>query len=716
MDTKKLLAKMSLRDKLAQLTQLNAVFFTADSRADATGPLQEVNIGREDVVGVGSTLNFKGADTMKNIQTKAIEQDPNKIPLLFMMDVIHGFRTIYPVPLGLAASFSPELVRECCSMAAKEASLGGVQVTFAPMADLARDARWGRCMETTGEDPYLNCRYAAAAVEGFQGDLGKNKLAACVKHYAAYGGAEAGRDYNTVDMSERTLREYYLPAYKAAADAGVEMVMTSFNVFDGVPASGNAKLVDGILRKEWGFDKVIISDYNAFREMMIHGVADSEEEAAYRAINAGNDVEMMSACYYHCMEKLIESGRVRIEQIDKAVLRLLELKDKLGVFDNPYSDADEEECKRVWLCDEHRALSRRAAEESAVLLKNNGVLPFSDSVKKVAVIGPFGSTGDIMGFWRCNGQADDTVTVLEGVKNLLKTAEVEYALGVDGALDATDESGIAKAVEIAKRADAVILTLGEPQDDSGEGNSKLNLELADVQYKLLDEVLKVNKNTAVLLFNGRPLAIKRLHDTAPAILDIWQPGTEGGSAAANLLFGKVVPSGKITMSFPFATGQCPVYYNHYNTGRPVKEDGKRVKYHSTYIDGQNAPLYPFGYGLSYTEFEYSPVTLSAQTLKEGSKITASVTVKNAGKIAGKETVQLYIRDLIGSVVRPVKELKGFEKIELKAGESKKVEFTITPDMLAFYDIDLVKRAEKGEFTVFIGGSSAVESGVNFKFV
>ncbi|MFR5061608.1 MAG: glycoside hydrolase family 3 N-terminal domain-containing protein [Christensenellales bacterium] len=707
MDLNKLLKKMSLKEKLMQLTQLNAVFFKKDAGAEATGPMADLGLKPDDLTGIGSTLNFSGADTMKDIQKRHIAGDKNGVPMLFMMDVVHGYRTIYPIPLGIGASFEPDLMRECCAMAAKEAAAGGVQVTFGPMVDLVRDARWGRVMETTGEDPYLNCRFAKAQVEGFQGGLENGKIAACVKHYAAYGGAEAGRDYNTVDMSERQLREYYLPAYKAAVDAGVKMVMTSFNILDGVPASSNKKLVDGILRKEWGFDGVVISDYNAFGEMLTHGVAEDGKQAAYLAMNAGNDVEMMSVTYLKNMEKLVDEGRISMRQIDGAVMRLLKLKQELGMFENPYREADAERAAEIELCAAHRDTARRAAEQSAVLLKNDGVLPFSSDVKKVAVIGPFGNTGDIIGFWSCDGRAEDTVTVLDGVKKLLPDATVKYVKGVSGALDATDCSGVRAAARLAAASDAVILTLGEPQGDSGEGNSKLNLELPDIQYKLLDAVLKANKNTAVLLFSGRPLAVKRLADTAPAILEMWQPGTEGGSAAANLVFGKVVPSGKLPMTFPASTGQCPVYYNHYSTGRPraLSKDNVRVAYTSSYIDGPNRPLYPFGFGLSYASFEYSGLALSAEKLVSGGKIVASVKVRNSGRVAAAETVQLYVRDNVGSVVRPVKELKGFRKITLDAGEEKEVSFDITEDMLAFYNADLEKKAEKGAFTVFIGGDS-----------
>ena len=512
-------------------------------------------------------------------------------------------------------------------------------------------------------------------------------------------------------MSERTLREYYLPSYKAAVDAGCEMVMTSFNVLDGMPSSGNEKLVKSILREEWGFDGVVISDYFAFGELVTHGVAEDMKEAARLAMNATSDVEMMSAAYIHNIEALIEEGKITTEQVDKALERFLRLKEKAGLFDE-LKDAD----RSVILSPEHRRIARIAAEKSAVLLKNDGVLPFDKNVKKVAVIGPFGDTGNIMGFWRCYGNAADSVPLTAGVKNLLPSAEVGYAEGVNGDLDAVaDETEIAKAAALAAKSDVVILTLGEPQGDSGEGNSKLNLELPAAQYALLDAVVKANKNTVVALFNGRPLAIKRLIDSSPAVLDVWQTGTEGGNAIARLAFGEVSPEGRLPMTFPAATGQCPIYYNHYNTGRPCDSD-KRVPYCSSYIDGPTKPLFPFGFGLTYSEFEYSGLALSTETLAANGEITASVKVKNVGSRTATETVQLYIRDVVGSVVRPVKELKGFRKVTLAPDEETTVSFRITENDLAFYNAALVRAAEPGEFRVFIGKDSSVADSLSFRLV
>lgn len=719
MEIEKILEEMSLKEKLQQLTQLSGVFFNKEDATKATGPKNEVGIVDKDLEGLGSVLNFKGADVVRRIQKTHLENDRNKIPMLFMMDVVHGCRTIYPIPLAMGATFNPELMRECAAMAARESKAMGIDVTFAPMVDLVRDARWGRVMESTGEDVYLNGLFAAAQVQGFQSE----GVSACVKHFAAYGAAEAGRDYNTVDMSEGMLRQSYLPAYKAAVDAGVKMVMTSFNSLNGVPATANKKLVKGILRDEWGFDGVVISDYNAFREMMLHGIAGSEKECAYKAISATNDIEMMSATYLHSVKELIAEGKVTTEQVDNAVRRVLTLKKELGLMEDPYlhcgktqAESEKNDRENV-LTEENRELARRAAEKAAVLLKNEGVLPFSGKEKKIAIIGPFGDTGDIIGNWCGYGDGKDAVKLTDGIRNLLPDAKVTYEKGVDGALDAkANEEALRRAAALAAESDAVIITLGEPQGDSGEGNSKQNLELPSAQYELLDRVLAANRNTATVLFSGRPLALRRLQEKAPAVLLVWQPGTEGGNAAANLLFGKVVPEGKLSMSFPAATGQCPIHYDHFGTGRPKWDDGKRIAYSSSYIDGPNAPLYPFGYGLSYTTFEYSDLAVSSETMARGGKISVSVTVKNAGEREGTETAQLYLRDQCASVVRPVKELKGFQKVTLSVGEEKRITFEIDEEMLKFYNEELEFVAEAGEFLVYVGGDSDCRQRVSFRLL
>jgi len=704
MNVEEVLKGMSLQEKIFQLEQFNSVLLKPLKGWDATGPMKDLGLTEENLKDTGSLLNSMGAERMKDIQKEFLEKNENKIPLVFMHDVIHGYRTIYPINLGLACSFNLDLMRDVAEMAATEAVLDGVNVTFAPMVDLARDARWGRVMETSGEDPYLNCEIAKATVEGFK----KGGIATCVKHFAAYGGAEAGKDYASVDMSEYTLREYYLPAYKAAIDTGVDMVMPSFNALNGIPATGNAWLLQEVLRKEWGFDGVIISDYGAVSELCTHGYAEDEKDAAYKALTAGVDVEMCSTVYAKNLGKLLAEEKITVEQIDQAVLRVLQLKKKLGLFDAPYRYADETKAAEVILCDKHRELAKKAIEESAVLLKNDGVLPLSKAIKSVAIIGPYGDTGRVLGWWQCGGLAEETVTVCDGLRNYNADLTVSYAEGCKSGWNNTNESYILEAIELAKNSEAVVLCLGETEEESGESNSKTNLDLPEVQYKLLEKVFAVNKNVVVLLFTGRPLALTRLHTIAPAILNVWWPGTECGNAVANLLFGEVVPSGKLTMSFPYSSGQCPIYYNHYRTGRPSPYGRYDILHATRYLDTPNEPLYPFGYGLSYTEFAYSAIELSSNKMERGGEITASVTVTNVGKYKAKEIVQLYIRDVAGSFVRPVKELKGFEKIELDVGESKKLIFTITEEMLAFYGAGMRRNAEKGKFHAFIGKNSDVE--------
>jgi len=713
MDVKKLLSKLTLEEKIYQLMQIRAYTYLYDSSLNIiTGPDTKYGVDEKYVYEVGTVLNCGVAENMIKIQEKYLENSKNKIPLIFMQDVIHGYRTLYPINLGIAASFDTDLAEKCAAMAAKEASVDGIHLTFAPMVDLARDARWGRVMESSGEDTYLNCKMAEATVRGYQGDFGKYNVASCVKHFAAYGAAEGGRDYNTVDMSERTLREYYLPSYKAAIDAGASSLMTAFNVVDGIPAAGNKWLVKDLLRDEWGFNGVVISDYAACYEMINHGFCEDEKEVAYNAINATLDIEMVSNCYVLKLKELVEEGKVKESQIDECVLRILELKDKLGLFDNPHRSTSPEEAAKFHVCPEHRALARYAATQSAVLLKNEGVLPLSRDLKSIAVIGPLANTGEIFGNWFCNGRADETVSVLDGIKNAYKGV-INYAEGCSVSRKSTDEGGIPEAVDMARKSDAVILCLGEHQFDNGECKSKAFLDLPNIQYKLYREVLKANPNTAVVLFTGRPLTIRELKDTSPAILNMWEPGTEGGNACADLIFGDVNPSGKLTMSFPYTVGQCPLYYNYYTTGRPKVSDDIENAYVTSYIDSPNGPLYPFGYGLSYTEFEYSDFNLSGDVMERGGKLTASVKVKNVGKYKGKETVQMYIRDLFGSTVRPIKELRGYEKIELMPNEEKTVTFEITEDTLAFYGSDLVKKAESGKFHVFIGKSSACEHFAEF---
>lgn len=708
MDIKELLKKMSLEQKLAQLSQYNAICLHIGASGDITGPAQELELSKEQISSVGSVLNFVGAKEMIEIQKEHLENDPNKIPMLFMHDVVHGYKTIYPIPLALGATFDTEIVEACCDMAAKEMAAGGVHVTFAPMVDLVRDPRWGRCMETTGEDTYLNSEMARAMVRGFQKS---SNVAACVKHFAAYGQAEAGRDYNTTDISERTLRDFYLPAYQAAVDEGVEMVMTSFNILNGVPSSGNKWLVKNVLREEWGFDKIVISDYNAFREMQMHGYCETEADCAEKAIHATSDIEMMSACYLQNIPKLIAEGKVSEQQIDEAVLRVLRLKQQLGLFEKPYLLANEEEETKICLCTAHREMARTAAEKSAVLLKNENVLPFrKDAVKKIAVLGPFADRV-MLGSWSCHGKEEDGVSVLQGVRNLLPNLETVFSQGCGDKINEFDNALIAEAVEKAKESDAVILCVGERSDMSGESMSRAELRLSKAQRALIKEVVKVNKNTAIVLFCGRPLVLTDILDEMPALVVAWQPGTEGGNAIVNLLFGMTNFSGRLPMTFPRSEGQIPIYYNSYRTGRPWE-----APYGSWYQDMPNSPLFPFGYGLSYSTFSLSKPAISATELRGGETLEISVTVENTGTREGETTLQLYLCDEHASLVRPVKELKGYQKITLKPNERKKVLFVITEEMLKFWSANGRFEAEDGWFTVWVANSSEqMENGARFLF-
>ncbi|MCQ2435825.1 MAG: glycoside hydrolase family 3 C-terminal domain-containing protein [Clostridia bacterium] len=718
MDIKKLIGEMSLKEKVGQLMQLHGNFFLAQTAAELTGPASRLNISPDDAYYAGSVLGFNGAEEMMQIQDTVMKKQPHHIPVLFMYDVIHGYKTVYPIPLAIACSFDDALAEKCAAMAAKEAAVSGVNVTFSPMVDIARDARWGRVMEGAGEDVTLGCRMANAAVRGYQGDMGKYNIAACVKHFAAYGATEDGRDYNSVDMSERTMRQTYLRPYHAATDAKVRMLMTSFNTIAGLPCAGNKRLVTDVLRGEWGFDGVVISDYNAYREMIRHGAASDYADAAAKATNAGGDIEMMSATLYLSAEKLINDGRITEKQIDDAVYRVLKLKDELGLFDNPYRTADTSAEKEINLCRAHRDTARDAARKCAVLLKNNGVLPFSKNVGRVALIGPFADTGEIIGSWACHGSPNDTVTVAAGIRSLLPDAAVDVIPAVSWDIYADDITGIPNAVKAAKKADAVVLCLGEHQSMSGEGNSRATLTLSRAQTELARAITAANRNTAVVVFGGRPLELTSIEPFSGAIMMMWQPGTEGGSACADLLFGNAEPEGRLAMSFPWCVGQMPIYYSKLPTARPVPNSKIITEntYCSRYIDAPVAPLYPFGYGLGYTTFEYSAPTVSKTQLKSNDALTVSVTVTNTGNRPGTDTVQLYIRDKTGSLSRPVKELKDYKKVALSPNESKNVTFTVTENDLRYYTARDVYESEKGEFEIMTGPDSDNIQTVAFELI
>ncbi len=710
-DIKKLLESMTLREKLAQMTQLDSVFHKAQGSIEMTGPLHEMNITDEDVAACGSVLGGTGAAYTREIQEKHLKNDRLKIPVLFMADVIHGYRTTFPVPLAMGCTWEPELIEKAAAIIAKEAAASGVHVTFSPMVDLVRDPRWGRVIESTGEDPYLNSLFAAAMVRGYQGSDLKDpeRIAACVKHFAAYGAAEAGRDYNTVEIGDYALREYYLPSYKAAIDAGASMVMASFNSLNGVPATANQWLLRKVLRDEWGFKGSVISDWGAVHELVEHGFAEDGKEAAERAIAAGIDIEMMTSDYLQFGEKLVEEGLLDEALIDEAVLRILELKDSLGLFEDPFRSASPEAEAALHVCPAHREASREVATKSMVLLKNEDqTLPLSKD-KKVAVIGPFAEERKILGAWCCAGWTGEAVTLGAALEEKLGSEAVTCctATGYEG--EEIDMDGVKKAVD---GADVVILALGETQDHTGEATSRADIRLPGKQEELAQAVYAMGKPCVLVLFNGRPSDVKEVCAGADAVLEAWFGGIETGHAAADILFGDRLPEGRLTMSFPYAVGQVPVYYNCYRTGRPIDKEFSDLKFLSRFIDIPNAPLYPFGYGLNFSPVSYSEPVIS--TVLENGEWTVCATVKNEGVYPVRETVQLYIRDVCGSVVRPVKELKGYKKISLEAGESAEVSFTVTKDMLAFAHADGSRYAEKGEFLAYVAANSAAGAPVSFR--
>jgi beta-glucosidase len=701
-----IIQQMTLNEKISQLMQLATPFFKgAIDKGQITGPMAEMGITEEVVRNSGSVLGAAGAKEVINIQQAHLKENRLGIPLLFMADIIHGYKTIFPVPLAIGCSWNPALAQKSAEIAAKEAAVSGVHVTFAPMVDLVRDPRWGRVMESTGEDPYLNSVFARAFVRGFQGtDLtnDKEKVAACVKHFAAYGAPEGGRDYNTVNMSERQLRESYLPAYKAALDEGCEMVMTSFNVVDGIPSTGNQKLMRHLLRNEWGFDGVLISDWGAVKELIPHGIAADESEAALKALTAGVDIEMMTTCYVNHLKQLVENGRLDISLIDEAVLRILRLKEKLGLFEDPFRGANEKREKEVILSEGHLELARELATKSCVLLKNDGVLPLQSS-QNIALIGPFAQSGDLMGAWSWLGSKEDAVQLYEGMKRKTDPSRLFVSKGCD--IETGTAVQLDEAYKTASKADIIVLALGESSHMSGEASCRADIRLPQVQLDLISRLKLLKKPMIVVLFNGRPLDLHGVIDQTDAVLEAWYPGSEGGTAIADLLYGHANPSGRLTMSFPYSVGQVPVYYNHFNTGRPKDAPDAQEYFVSRYLDIPNEPLFPFGFGLSYTTFAYSEAKLSAKLMTSETPLVVSVFVTNTGEIAGEDIVQLYVRDITGDVVRPLKELKAFQNILLDPGETKEVTFTLTEEQLRYHHADLQYISDAGAFEVYVGPNS-----------
>ncbi|HUG52712.1 MAG TPA: beta-glucosidase BglX [Vicinamibacteria bacterium] len=711
-----LLARMTLEEKVGQLNQYSSTFdLTGPAPTDAAARTRYDQIRQGHV---GSLLNVTGAEATRQAQRLAVDNSRLHIPLVFGYDVIHGYRTMFPIPLAEAASFDLGLVERSARVAATEASAAGLHWTFAPMVDISRDARWGRIMEGAGEDPYLGARVAAARVRGFQGaDLAlPDTLAACAKHYAAYGLAEGGRDYNTVDVSDDTLHNVVLPPFRAAVEAGVATVMNSFNEIGGVPATGSAELQRRILKGDWGFEGMVVSDWGSIGEMVPHGHAADLAEAARLALAAGSDMDMESQAYVAHLAHHVRAGTVDARLVDEAVRRVLRLKFRLGLFDDPYRYSDPEREKRTLLHPDHRAASREVARASIVLLKNDGgLLPLAKDVASVAVVGPLAADKDSpLGSWRAQAVADSAVSLLEGVRAAVGPAvRVTHAEGAKLAvgersflreltLNAGDRSGFPAAVEAARAADVVVLALGEDAFQTGEGRSQVDVGLKGVQEDLLRAVAAVNEKVVVVLMNGRPLTLGAVVEHAPAVVEAWHLGSEAGHAVADVLFGDHNPSGKLPVSFPRHVGQLPLYYNHKNTGRPGPSP---MVFWSHYTDAPNDPLFPFGFGLSYTTFTISEPRLDRAVLPRDGVLRVSVTVTNSGTRAGSEVVQLYVRDVVGSRTRPVKELKGFQKVHLPPGESREVAFTLAPADLAFYTGEGRWQAEPGAFEVMVGGNS-----------
>ena len=714
-----LMGKMTLQEKIGQLNlPVSGEIVTGQAKSsDVAGKIRKGQ--------VGGLFNVKGVENIREVQKIAVEQSRLKIPLLFGMDVIHGYETVFPIPLALSCSWDMEAIKESARIAAKESSADGICWTFSPMVDICRDPRWGRMAEGGGEDPYLGSEISAAMVKGYQGDdlTDKNTIMACVKHFALYGAPEAGRDYNTVDMSHLSMFNNYFPPYKAAIDAGVGSVMTSFNVVDGIPATGKKWLMTDVLRDRWGFDGFVVTDYTAISEMIAHGMGDLQQVSAM-SLSAGTDMDMVADGFLTTLEKSLKEGKVTMAEIDKACRRILEAKYKLGLFDDPYKYCDASRVKKDIFTAENRAVARKIATETFVLLKNeNNLLPLQRK-GKIALVGPLANTkANMPGTWSVAAASDKYNSLYESMKqSLAGKAEVLYAKGSNLMYDAQREAEatmfgremrdprsaqelLDEALSVASQADVIVAAVGESSEMSGESSSRTNLEMPDAQRDLLTALKKTGKPVVLVYFAGRSTVMTWEQENFPAILNVWFGGSEAADAICDVVFGDVSPSGKLTTTFPKNVGQIPLYYNHLNTGRPLEAGKWFSKFRSNYLDIDNDPLYPFGYGLSYTTFRYGDLQLSNNSMNEKGKITASVTVTNTGNYDADEIVQMYIRDMVGSVARPVKELKGFERIHLKKGESRTVSFDITAEQLKFYNSALNWVCEPGEFEVMVGGNS-----------
>lgn len=714
-----LMSRMTLKEKIGQLNLPGAGDVVTGEASSDVSPV------RFEKGEIGGLLNLKGVDRIRAIQEAAVKKSRLGIPLIFGMDVIHGYETVFPIPLGLSCSWNLEAIKKTARIAAIEATADGIGWTFSPMVDICHDARWGRIAEGSGEDSYLGSQIAKAMVEGYQTDdlTRKDAILACVKHFALYGAPEAGRDYNSVDMSRiRMFNEYMMP-YKAAVDAGAGSVMASFNDVDGVPATGSRWLMTDVLRTQWGFNGFVVTDYTGIPEMVAHGIGNMQQ-VTRQALKAGIDMDMVSDCFTKYLQEAVERGELSVDYINQACRRILEAKYKLGLFKDPYKYCDPKRRAKSVFTKEHRDFARQIAAESCVLLKNDQHLLPLKKQGKIAVVGPLANTSsNMVGTWSIAARENSAATLIDGLKSVVgKKADIVYAKGSNLMHDAAYEERatlfgrslgrdqrssddlLKKALAVAQQSDVIIAALGESSEMSGESSSRTNLELPDAQRELLQALLKTGKPVVLVLFTGRPLVLSWESENVPAILNAWFGGTEAAYAIGDVLFGDVNPSGKLTTSFPRNVGQVPLFYAHKNTGRPLL--GKSFeKFRSNYLDVSNTPLYPFGYGLSYTTFEYSPITLSAQTMNINQSLTATVTVTNSGPCAGTEVVQLYLKDEVGSITRPVKELKGFQKIALKAGESKEITFTIDSEMLKFYNGNLDFVCEPGDFQVMIGTNS-----------
>lgn len=714
-----LMGRMTLQEKIGQLNlPVSGEIVTGQAKSsDVAGKIRKGQ--------VGGLFNVKGVENIREVQKIAVEQSRLKIPLLFGMDVIHGYETVFPIPLALSCSWDMEAIKESARIAAKESSADGICWTFSPMVDICRDPRWGRMAEGGGEDPYLGSEISVAMVKGYQGDdlTDKNTIMACVKHFALYGAPEAGRDYNTVDMSHLSMFNNYFPPYKAAIDAGVGSVMTSFNVVDGIPATGNKWLMTDVLRDRWGFDGFVVTDYTAISEMIAHGMGDLQQVSAM-SLSAGTDMDMVADGFLTTLEKSLKEGKVTMAEIDKACRRILEAKYKLGLFDDPYKYCDASRVKKDIFTAENRAIARKIATETFVLLKNeNNLLPLQRK-GKIALVGPLANTkANMPGTWSVAAASDKYNSLYESMKqSLAGKAEVLYAKGSNLMYDAQREAEatmfgremrdprsaqelLDEALNVASQADVIVAAVGESSEMSGESSSRTNLEMPDAQRDLLTALKKTGKPIVLVYFAGRSTVMTWEQENFPAILNVWFGGSEAADAICDVVFGDVSPSGKLTTTFPKNVGQIPLYYNHLNTGRPLEAGKWFSKFRSNYLDIDNDPLYPFGYGLSYTTFRYGDLRLSNNSMNEKGKITVSVTVTNTGSYDADEIIQMYIRDMVGSVARPVKELKGFERIHLKKGESRTVSFDITAEQLKFYNSALDWVCEPGEFEVMVGGNS-----------